>query len=86
MKVSVAYVGRKKQVWLRLDVEPPVTVLQVIETSGVLQQFPEINLDTQEVGIFGKKARLDTEVEDGNRIEIYRPITADPENVERNDR
>jgi putative ubiquitin-RnfH superfamily antitoxin RatB of RatAB toxin-antitoxin module len=86
MKVSVAYAGKKKKVWLKLDVEAPATVQQVIETSGVLQQFPEINLEAQEVGIFGKKTKLDAEVQDGNRIEIYRPITADPETVERNDR
>jgi putative ubiquitin-RnfH superfamily antitoxin RatB of RatAB toxin-antitoxin module len=86
MKVSVAYAGKKKKVWLKLDVEPPITVKQVIETSGLLQQFPEINLESQVVGIFGKKTKLDAEVEDGNRIEVYRPITADPETVERNDR
>lgn len=86
MKVSVAYAGKKKKVWLKLEVEPPVTIRQVIESSGLLSQFPEIDLDAQQVGIFGKKAKLDTEVEDGNRIEVYRPITADPEAVERNDR
>lgn len=86
MKVSVAYAGKRKKVWLKLEVEPPMTVEQVIETSGLLQQFPEINLESQVVGIFGKKTRLDAEVEDGNRIEVYRPITADPDTVERNDR
>lgn len=86
MKVSVAYANKRKQVWLKLEVKPPVTVRQVIEQSGVLKQFPDIDLEQQAVGIFGKKTKLDAPVEEGNRIEIYRQITADPETVERNDR
>ena len=45
----------------------------------------EIDLERQKVGIFGKITRLDTPLEEGNRVEIYRPITADPETVERRD-
>jgi hypothetical protein len=53
--------------------------------TGLLEQFPEIDLERQKVGIFGKITRLDTKLEEGNRVEIYRPITADPETVERRD-
>jgi putative ubiquitin-RnfH superfamily antitoxin RatB of RatAB toxin-antitoxin module len=60
-------------------------VRDVIAQSGLLKQFPEIDIDTQKVGIFGKLTKLDAVVEDGSRIEIYRPITADPELVERRD-
>ena len=59
--------------------------MQAIEKSGLLEQFPEIDLQRQKVGIFGKITRLDTKLEEGNRMEIYRPITADPETVERRD-
>ena len=49
-------------------------------------QFPEIDLDHQKIGVFGKLTRLDAVLEEGTRVEIYRPITADPETVERRDR
>ena len=58
---------------------------QAIEHSGLLEQFPEIDLDNQKVGIFGKVTKLEAKVVEGSRIEIYRPITADPELVERRD-
>jgi putative ubiquitin-RnfH superfamily antitoxin RatB of RatAB toxin-antitoxin module len=86
MNVGVAYDNGKKQVWLKFEVPDGSTVKEVIEISGVLEMFPEIDLENQKVGIFGKLAKLDTVVEDGNRVEIYRPITADPETVERRDR
>ena len=78
MKVSVAYAGSKKKVWLKLDVPESSSVQEVIDMSGILEQFPEINLDEQKIGIFGKLAKPDAHVEEGSRIEIYRPIIADP--------
>ncbi len=86
INVGVAYAGNKKQVWLKLDVPEGSSIQQVIELSGLLEQFPEIDLSNQKVGIFGKISKLDTTVKQGDRIEIYRPITADPETVERKDR
>lgn len=85
MNVGVAYADKFKQVWLKLEVPDESTVRQAIEHSGLLKQFPEIDLDNQKVGIFGKLTKLDARLEDGARIEIYRPITADPELVERRD-
>jgi len=85
MNVGVAYADKFKQVWLKLEVPDESTVRQAIEHSGLLKQFPEIDLDNQKVGIFGKITKLDAKLEDGSRIEIYRPITADPELVERRD-
>lgn len=86
MKVSVAYATRKKHVWFELEVDPSATVQQVIEQSGILQRFPDIDLEEQKVGVFGKLVKLTAPVEEGSRVEIYRPITVDPETVERNDR
>lgn len=86
MKVSLAYTNNRKNVWIKLDVPESTTVKDVIVTSGILDQFPDIDLDQQKVGIFGKITRLDALVEEGNRVEIYRPITADPDSVERRDR
>ena len=86
MNVGTAYDNGKKQIWLKLDVPEGSTVSDVIKLSGLLNMFPEINLENQKVGIFGKVAKLDAEVKEGNRVEVYRPITADPETVERRDR
>jgi putative ubiquitin-RnfH superfamily antitoxin RatB of RatAB toxin-antitoxin module len=86
MNVGIAYANKKKQIWLKLDVPEGSTVREAIDRSGLLKQFPEIDLETQKVGIFGKLSKLDAVVEEGSRIEIYRPITADPELVERKDR
>lgn len=61
------------------------TVLQVIEKSGLLEQLPGIDLGRQKAGIFAKITRLDTKREAGRRVEIHRPITADPKTVERRD-
>ncbi len=71
--------------WLKLEAPDGSTVQQAIEHSGLLTRFPQIDLDTQRVGIFGKLAKLTAKVAEGDRIEIYRPITADPETVERRD-
>jgi putative ubiquitin-RnfH superfamily antitoxin RatB of RatAB toxin-antitoxin module len=86
MNVGVAYADKFKQVWLKLEVPDESTVRQAIEHSGLLKQFPEIDLENQKVGVFGKLTKLDAKLEEGSRIEIYRPITADPELVERRDR
>lgn len=75
MQVSVAYVGDLAQSWLELQVDDSSTVADAIEQSGLLTQFPEINLGTMKVGINGKFTKLDKPLQDGDRIEIYRPIT-----------
>lgn len=86
MNVGIAYADKFKQTWLKLEVPDGSTIKEALEFSGLLRQFPDIDLENQAVGIFGKISKLDTKVEDGDRVEIYRPITADPETVERRDR
>jgi putative ubiquitin-RnfH superfamily antitoxin RatB of RatAB toxin-antitoxin module len=61
------------------------TIEEAIHRSGVLNQFPDIDLKTPKVGIFGRIAKLNKVLEEGDRVEIYRPITADPDQVERRD-
>lgn len=83
MNVGVCYAEVDRQLWMRLEVPDNSTVEEAINLSGVLKLYPEINLATQKVGIFGKIATLSTQVKDGDRVEIYRPITADPQQVQR---
>jgi len=83
MNVGVCYAQADKQLWMRLEVPDNSTVEETIYLSGVLAQHPEIDLTKQKVGIFGKIAKLDATVQEGDRVEIYRQITADPAQVKR---
>jgi putative ubiquitin-RnfH superfamily antitoxin RatB of RatAB toxin-antitoxin module len=68
-----------------IGVEPAqgATVRDAIAASGLLAEFPGIDLDRAAVGIFGERATLDTCVEEGDRVEIYRPLKADPKTARR---
>lgn len=83
MNVGVCYAEADRQLWLRLEVPEGSTVQQAIELSGVLQRYPNIDLENQKVGVFGKFAKLDAPIKEGDRVEIYRKITADPQQVQR---
>ncbi|MDS4022545.1 MAG: RnfH family protein [Candidatus Competibacter sp.] len=78
MKVSIVYATPGRQFWMPLDLPEGSRVRDLIERSGVLNRFPEIDLERQKIGIFSKLTTLDAVLEDGDRVEIYRPITADP--------
>ncbi len=82
MNVSVAVVENGKQVWQKIEVPEGSTVRQVIEISGILERL-DIKLEEREVGIHGKLAELTDTLNDGDRIELYRGITADPGTVKR---
>jgi putative ubiquitin-RnfH superfamily antitoxin RatB of RatAB toxin-antitoxin module len=83
MQVGVAYSEPAQQLWLRIEVPDETTVQQAIEQSGILQKFPAIDLAQCKLGIFAKMAELDTLLKPGDRVEIYRAITADPATVPR---
>lgn len=85
LKISVAYTHPLNKRWLKLQVAEDCTVLDAIKQSGILEQCPEIDLETQKVGVYGRFIKLDAGLKDGDRIEIYRPITADPKKVKRRD-
>lgn len=78
MKVAIAYALLQRQAWVTIDMPEGATVREAIERSGIQKQFPDIDLATQKVGVFGKVVALDTVLEDGDRVEIYRPLIADP--------
>ena len=83
MKVGVFYASTSRHANLSADLPDGATVRDAIERSGILKRFPEIDLETQKVGIFGKPVKLDAALADGDRVEIYRPITCDPKTVHR---
>lgn len=83
MNVGVCYADSDRQLWLRMEVPDSSSVEEAIRHSGILERFPEIDLSEQKVGIFGKLVKLDSPLKEGDRIEIYRPITADPKTVRR---
>ncbi|MDD2864077.1 MAG: RnfH family protein [Methylococcaceae bacterium] len=83
MNIGVCYAEAERQLWVRLEVPDESTIQEAIELSGVLKQYPQIDLTTQKVGVYGKLAKLDAPIREGDRIEIYRKITADPQQVQR---
>lgn len=83
IQVEVVYALPNKQTILSLRVPVGEQVRQVIEQSGILQQYPEINLNSNMVGIFGRQVKLEQTLQNGDRIEIYRPLLADPKEIRR---
>ena len=78
MLVEVAYAQPDQQVILKVHVDETATVNEAIVLSGILDQFPEIDLEKNKVGIFGKISKLDANLREKDRVEIYRPLIADP--------
>ncbi len=81
--IEVAYALPSKQVILPAKVKAGTTALEAVEASGVLQKFPEIDLDLNKLGIFGKLIKPDLALRENDRVEIYRPLIADPKEVRR---
>lgn len=83
IQVEVAYALPHDQVIIPVEVEEGASLRNAIERSGILEQFPEIDLDKAKVGIFGKLSKLDNPLRARDRVEIYRPLIADPKEVRR---
>jgi hypothetical protein len=83
IQVEVIYALPGQQPLLRVQVAEGATVEDAILASGVLGAFPEIDLTKNKVGIFSKLVKLDEKVRDRDRVEIYRPLIADPKEVRR---
>lgn len=81
--VEVIYALPERQERVQLRLPSGSTLLQAVEASGLLQKFPEIDLAKNKVGIFGKLGRADMVLRDRDRVEIYRPLLADPKEVRR---
>ncbi len=81
LRIEVVYALAKKQTLVSLKLPAGTTVRQAIEASGLLEKYPEIDLAKNKLGIFAKLAKPDTPLRDQDRVEIYRPLIADPKEV-----
>jgi putative ubiquitin-RnfH superfamily antitoxin RatB of RatAB toxin-antitoxin module len=83
INIEVVYATATQSYLLSVAVPVSSTIAQGIETSGILEQCPEIKLDQNKVGIFSKLKSLDDKLNEGDRIEIYRPLKIDPKEARR---
>lgn len=83
LAIEVAYGLPDRQALLRLDVPAGTTIRQAIERSGILEQFPDVDIETAKTGVFGKAAAASAVLKEGDRVEIYRPLIADPKAARR---
>ena len=81
--VEVVYAYPERYFLKKLTLENPITIQNAIVQSGVLEKYTEIDLHQNKVGIFSRTAKLTDIVENGDRIEIYRPLIADPKEIRR---
>ena len=83
MRVEVAYATPERQLVLPLEVHRGCTLAEAIERSSICEEFPGLVVDFAAVGIFGRKAPAGQVLQPGDRVEIYRPLIADPKEARR---
>ena len=84
MIIEVCYaLSQEQQIILSVEVASKTTVLQAIQQSGILEQFPDLSIFQMKIGIFSQLVELDHFVNQGDRIELYRPIQCDPKQKRR---
>jgi putative ubiquitin-RnfH superfamily antitoxin RatB of RatAB toxin-antitoxin module len=79
--VEVAFALPNEQLIIPISMPPEANAEAAIRASGILSKFPEIDLNVNQIGIFGKLSKLDAPLRNLDRIEIYRPLIADPKEV-----
>ena len=83
INVEVVYALPHQQTLLKLAVQPGTTAQDAVMVSGILEKYPEIDLSKTRLGIFGKLTKPDAVLRELDRVEIYRPLLADPKEVRR---
>ncbi len=83
INVEVAYAEPERQQIIPVNIDEGTTVGAAIVQSGILMAFPDLDIENSKVGIFGKLTTMQTQLQDGDRVEIYRPLIADPKEVRR---
>lgn len=81
--IEVAYATPEKQKIIECKIEQGTSARDAVKQSKIDQHFPEIDLENCHLGVFGKAVTSNYELVDGDRIEIYRPLIADPKEVRR---
>ena len=81
LNVEVCYALADKQFLVKVKLPEGATLQQALEASGILAKHPEIDLKKNKFGVFAKLSKLDTVLRDRDRVEIYRPLIADPKEV-----
>lgn len=81
IEVEVVYGGQARQKSVLVRLEEGASVRDAVERSGLLAEFPEIDLAKNKLGIWNKLAKVDAPVREKDRVEIYRPLIADPKEV-----
>jgi len=81
--VEVAYATPEQQVIIVLKVPEGATIEHAINASGLLNQFPEIDAADIKAGIFGSLCKLNQQLRQADRVEIYRPLIHDPKEARR---
>lgn len=81
--IEVAYATPEKQIILECRIEPGTAARDAVGLSAIDQHFPEIDAENCDIGVFGKPIAANYELQDGDRIEIYRPLIADPKEIRR---
>jgi len=83
IQVEVVHATPERQLLVALVVPKGTTLLEAIERSGIREEFPDLVVEQGRVGIFGRKMPPETPLRDGDRVEIYRPLIADPKDARR---
>ncbi|PPE73126.1 RnfH family protein [Solimonas fluminis] len=83
IRVEVAYARPEEQLILELEVPAGTPAAEAVRRSGILERFPEIDLASSRLGIFSRPVAAEEPLHDGDRVEIYRPLLADPKQVRR---
>lgn len=83
LHIEVAYAKPDEQSLIVISVPEGTNASQAVEMSGLLKKYPEIDLTQNKLGIFGKLCKADTILREKDRVEIYRPLIADPKEVRR---
>ena len=79
--VEVVYALPKEQTLLAFEVDAGIAAKEAVKQSGILEKYPDIDLEKQKIGLFGKVIKLDHSLREKDRVEIYRPLIADPKEV-----
>jgi len=83
IRIEVAYALPEEQFLVELEMDDRCSVLDAVRESGLLERFPELAESDLALGIFSRPTTPDAGLVDGDRVEIYRPLTIDPKEARR---